>query len=171
VLDEIRQAASRQRQARTLRALMIGSKRLLSQPGEINGMAVAHELVERLDDLEAEELDGYFDYLARELSPDPALVLRLAQAYADAPGAAPLIALTQAVEPPRQELLRRLNRAPGGTAAILRLRRPAAPAAAQARTAGARVRPAAPAELVVQPGLPEAAPGRLELAGAAARAD
>jgi malonyl-CoA decarboxylase len=123
VLDEIRQAASRQRQARTLRALMIGSKRLLSQPGEINGMAVAHELVERLDDLEAEELDGYFDYLARELSPDPALVLRLAQAYADAPGAAPLIALTQAVEPPRQELLRRLNRAPGGTAAILRLRR------------------------------------------------
>jgi hypothetical protein len=34
-----------------------------------------------------------------------------------------LIALTQAVEPPRQELLRRLNRAPGGTAAILRLRR------------------------------------------------
>jgi malonyl-CoA decarboxylase len=31
--------------------------------------------------------------------------------------------LRQAAEPPRQELLRRLNRAPGGTAAILRLRR------------------------------------------------
>jgi malonyl-CoA decarboxylase len=31
--------------------------------------------------------------------------------------------LMQAIEPPRQELLRRLNRMPGGTAAVLRLRR------------------------------------------------
>jgi hypothetical protein len=82
-----------------------------------------HELVERLDDLDAEELDAFFDYLARELSPDPQQVLRLAQAYAERPQRGPLIALTQAAEPPRQELLRRLNRAPGGTAAILRLRR------------------------------------------------
>ena len=123
MLDEIRQAAARQRKARSLRALMLGARKLLSQPGEMNGMAVAHDLIERLEDLEAEELDAFFDYLARELSPDPAEVLRLAQAYAQDPSAAPLIALTQAVEPPRQELLRRLNRAPGGTAAILRLRR------------------------------------------------
>jgi malonyl-CoA decarboxylase len=34
-----------------------------------------------------------------------------------------LIALVQAAEPARQELLRRLNRTPGGTACILRLRR------------------------------------------------
>ena len=123
MLDELRHAAARQRQARTLRALTIGSRQLLSERGEMNGMAVAGSLVERLDGLDEAGLDAFFDYLVRDLGPDPQRVLGLAQAYAADPGAAQLIALTQAVEPPRQELLRRLNRAPGGTAAILRLRR------------------------------------------------
>jgi malonyl-CoA decarboxylase len=123
MLDEIRQAAARQRRARTLRALTLGARRLLSGGGEMNGMATAVAMVERLDTLDADELDAFFDFLARELGPDPQQVLRLAQAYAEHPQAAEQIALMQAVEPPRQELLRRLNRAPGGTAAILRLRR------------------------------------------------
>jgi len=123
MLDELREAAARQRQARTLRALLQGSKRLLSEPGEMNGVPVARELIERLDTLADDQLDGFFDHLARDLGPDPQQVLRLAQAYAADPGATQLITLTQAVEPPRQELLRRLNRTPGGTAAVLRLRR------------------------------------------------
>ena len=123
MLDELRHAAARQRQARTLRALKLGTKQLLSERGEMNGMAVAGQLVERLDALGADELDDFFDYLVRDLGPDPQVVLRLAQAWAAEPRAAGLLALTDAVEPPRQELLRRLNRAPGGTAAILRLRR------------------------------------------------
>ena len=123
MLDEIRQAAARQRRARTLRALTLGARRLLTGGGEMNGMATALAMVERLDTLDADDLDAFFDFLARELGPDPQAVLRLAKAYAERPQAAEQIALMQAVEPPRQELLRRLNRAPGGTAAILRLRR------------------------------------------------
>ena len=123
MLDEIRQAAVRQRRARTARALTLGARQLLSGRGEMNGQVLAAKLVERLDALDVDELDAFFDFLARELGPDPRQVLQLAQAYAERPHAAELAALTQAVEPPRQELLRRLNRAPGGTAAILRLRR------------------------------------------------
>jgi malonyl-CoA decarboxylase len=123
MLDEIRRAAARQRRARTLRALVQDSRQLLSAEGEMNGMALAAQLVERLDTLDADELDSFFDHLARELGPDPKQVLGLAEAWAAEPSAERLIALTQAVEPPRQELLRRLNRAPGGTAAVLRLRR------------------------------------------------
>lgn len=123
MLDEIRQAAARQRRARTLRALTLGARRLLSGGGEMNGMATALSLVERLDALDADDLGAFFDFLARELGPDPQQVLRCAQAYAERPQAAEQIALMRAIEPPRQELLRRLNRAPGGTAAILRLRR------------------------------------------------
>ena len=123
MLDELREAAARRRQASTLRALLQGSRRLLSEPGEMNGVPMARELIERLAALADDQLDGFFDHLARDFGPDPQQVLRLAQAYAAAPAAAPLIALTRAVEPPRQELLRRLNRIPGGTAAILRLRR------------------------------------------------
>ncbi|MFO1327420.1 MAG: malonyl-CoA decarboxylase family protein [Rubrivivax sp.] len=123
MLDEIRHAAARQRRARSVRALTLGARQLLSGRGEMNGQALAASLVERLDTLDADELDAFFDFLALELGPDPQQVLRLAQAYVDRPHAAEQIALMQAVEPPRQELLRRLNRAGGGTAAILRLRR------------------------------------------------
>jgi malonyl-CoA decarboxylase len=45
-----------------------------------------------------------------------------AQAYASAANAANSPRLSAATEPPRQELFRRLNRAPGGTATILRMR-------------------------------------------------
>jgi malonyl-CoA decarboxylase len=123
MLDELREAAARQRQARALSLLRLSSKRLLSERGEMNGLPLARELIERLELLDDTQLDDFFDHLARDLSPDPQKVLKLAQVYADQPDAETLIALTQAAEPPRQELLRRLNRTPGGTQAVLRLRR------------------------------------------------
>ena len=123
MLDEFRAAALRQRAWRSLRGVIKGCKLLLSQSGEMNGMGISRDVVERLEELDDEPLDGFFDYLARDLSPDPVAVLHSAQAYALTPNAAALIALTLAVEPPRQELFRRLNRAPGGTSALLHLRR------------------------------------------------
>ncbi len=123
MLDDIRQAAARQRTARAVRRMKAVCKRLLGEKGELGGMAIAADLIDRLDSLADEQLDDFFAYLAQDLSPDPQAVLRLAQAYADAPTAATLLALTHAAEPPRQELFRRLNRMPGGTGAVLRLRR------------------------------------------------
>ncbi|MEO6564929.1 MAG: malonyl-CoA decarboxylase [Casimicrobiaceae bacterium] len=49
-------------------------------------------------------------------------MLAAAQAYAVIASAANLARLSTVTEPPRQELLRRLNRAPDGTATILRMR-------------------------------------------------
>ncbi len=49
-------------------------------------------------------------------------MLSAATQYAKAPTAEHLAALTAVVEPPRQELLRRVNRAPGGTAMLLSMR-------------------------------------------------
>ena len=123
MLDELRRAASRQRAALSMRALVAGCKRLLSERGETNSMAISRLLIERLDALHDEQLSEFFDYLARELSPDPQKVLRAAQRYLDKPDATHQVALTRAAEPPRQELLRRLNRTPGGTAALVRMRR------------------------------------------------
>ena len=123
MLDDIRQAAARQRTVRTVRRMRADALRLLSEKGELGGMALARELIDRLEALADDQTDGFFDFLADELSPDPQAVLALAQAYAATPGAPTLLPLMQAVEPPRQELLRRLNRMPGGTAAVLRLRR------------------------------------------------
>src|SRR5262249_12926527 len=88
---------------------------------------------ERLNDLldepgprqggQASPLDRFFAHLADDLSPEPAAVLASAKAYAEQPDAVHLIALIARAEPPRQELFRRINRAPGGTAALIRLRR------------------------------------------------
>ena len=123
MLDELRQAAARQRANHLLRSLVFGCKRLLSERGATNSMAIARQLVVRIDTLPDEQMDAFFDYLNLQLSPDPQKVLLAAQAYADAPGANTLIPLTQVTEPPRQELFRRLNRTPGGTATLVHLRR------------------------------------------------
>ena len=64
----------------------------------------------------------FMSALLEEFSPDPQRVLAAAKAYAAEASAANLARLSAVTEPPRQELLRRLNRAPGGTAAILRMR-------------------------------------------------
>lgn len=106
-----------------LRRTLTRSRQLLSQSGEMNGARMARELATSLGTLSDEQLDGYFDFLARDLSPDPARVLALAQAYAESRDAQSQFDLFHAAEPPRQELLRRLNRTAGGTAAILQLRR------------------------------------------------
>ena len=123
MLDELREAAARQRANHQLRSLVFGCKRLLSERGETNSMAIARQLVERIDALPEGQLDDFFDYLSLQLSPDPKKVLQAAQDYAELPNAQRLIALTQVAEPPRQELLRRLNRTPGGTGTLVRMRR------------------------------------------------
>ena len=101
---------------------MSDCRRLLSERGQANSVAIASELVAQFATLDGFEQRLFFDRLAQELSPDPSAVLSRAEEYVRTPNAANLIALTQSVEPPRQELLRRINRAPGGTAAIIQLR-------------------------------------------------
>ena len=98
------------------------SRELLSDRAEMDGLSLAHELIASIADLDQAQLDTYFDFLASELSPDPTEVMARAREYALGPCASTLLALTRAVEPRRQELLRRLNRVPGGTRAVLRLR-------------------------------------------------
>lgn len=109
---------------RLLRPLLLDCRRLLSERGDANGPGIALAVVQQIDALSDELRGRFFEHLARDFSPDPKEVLAAALAYARAPtDNAHLIRLTQAAEPPRQELFRRLNRAPGGTAAIVRLRR------------------------------------------------
>jgi len=111
------------RQDHALRGLLAECRRLLSERGDANGPAIAHDVVARIDALADDQRLRFFDHLARDFSPDPKAVLASAMAYASAPSAENLVRLTHVVEPPRQELFRRLNRAPGATSAIVRLRR------------------------------------------------
>lgn len=123
MLDELKSAARKVNGARHLRGLLIDCKRLLSERGEANSVAIARDLVERFRELPEDAQASFFERLSSDFSPDPKAVLQSAQAYAASPSAANLQRLTQTTEPPRQELLRRINRTPGGTGSIVAMRR------------------------------------------------
>jgi malonyl-CoA decarboxylase len=105
-----------------VRRLVVGCKKLMSERGEAAGVSLAKITLDLYQDLDKKDQARFFAALLAEFSPDPMRVLAASKAYAAEPSAANLAQLSVAAEPPRQELLRRLNRAPGGTATILRMR-------------------------------------------------
>jgi len=95
---------------------------LLSEKGETNAQSMASKLLETFHDLDRAEQLSFFEFMAARFNPDPAAVLAAAQRYADRPDHASLSKLFHTVEPARQELVRRLNRAIGGTHSIVQMR-------------------------------------------------
>jgi malonyl-CoA decarboxylase len=105
-----------------VRRLFVSCSKLLSERGEAAGVSLATITLDLYRSLDKKDQARFFATLLTEFSPNPAAVLAAAKAYATEPSAVNLAQLSIAAEPPRQELLRRLNRAPGGTATILRMR-------------------------------------------------
>jgi len=96
---------------------------LLSERGEAAGTALAREALDAYEALDDAGRARLFDALAQEFAPDPERVARAAEAYRRDPSASNQVRLQAVVEPPRQELFRRLNMAPGGTAGLVALRK------------------------------------------------
>jgi malonyl-CoA decarboxylase len=96
---------------------------LVSGRGEASGVAIASALLARYRELEGDDRRAFLMFLARTMEPDAETVERAANDYLGAPGAASVAALQRAVESPRLEFFRRLNLAPGATAAIVAMRR------------------------------------------------
>ena len=99
------------------------SRALVSGRGEASGVAIAHEILELWRSQPAAARQAFYTFLAEGLAPEPKTVAAMASAYVAAPSADALSALQRAVESPRQEFFRRLNLAPGATAAIVDLRK------------------------------------------------
>src|SRR6202166_1053698 len=95
---------------------------LLSERSEASGALVARELHEVLRALDASDRHGFQRYLATEVQPDRAAVRGGAEHYLADGRAEAAPALAGAADPPRQELLRRINMAPGGTGALIAMR-------------------------------------------------
>lgn len=98
------------------------TRALLSGRGEASGVALAKRLLDCYAQAPVSERLDFFRLLARDFDPDRGEIGRAWEAYDREPDPASLQRLLQVVEPPRQELLRRLNLAPGGTAALVRMR-------------------------------------------------
>ena len=96
---------------------------LLTERGEVSGARVAAEVLGAYQRLSEEEVEWFFDRLVTAFSVDAETVRQAAAAYRLDASPANLLALQEAVEPPRQELFRRCNMAPGGTAVLVEMRR------------------------------------------------
>ncbi|MBO0902350.1 malonyl-CoA decarboxylase [Jiella sonneratiae] len=96
--------------------------RLVSSRGEATGVRMAADVINGIRGLDEKKIKRFFHMLAEEFAPDPVELAEAAGAYATDPNPATLGRLQHAAEPPRQELFRRLNLAPGGTAELVKLR-------------------------------------------------
>ena len=96
--------------------------KLLSERGEANARSIASKFVEQFKLLDKADQLKFFEFLAQKFSPDPFDVLQAAQRYAEKADDESLVSLFKVVEPARQELLRRINRAPDGTQTIVHMR-------------------------------------------------
>ena len=72
--------------------------------------------------LDASDRHGFHRYLATEFQPDRAALRGAAERYLADGTAEAAAALARTADPPRQELLRRINMAPGGTSALMAMR-------------------------------------------------
>lgn len=95
---------------------------LLSERGEASGMALAGELLAAYAWLTTEERFDFLLRLASRFGADRARLERAIDRYRADPSTANGVALHAAAEPRRQELIRRLNLAPGGTQRLVRMR-------------------------------------------------
>jgi malonyl-CoA decarboxylase len=95
---------------------------LLSGRGEASGRAMARTLLATYAALDPEEKLAFLLTLEDRFGADEARLRRAIEAYQAAPDPRTALALHDAAEPPRQELIRRLNRAAGGTTGLVRMR-------------------------------------------------
>ena len=95
---------------------------LLAAPGEVSGIVLAQGILQRYAELDEAGKRRFLDRLAEGFGLDAARVAEASQRYLEDASAENYKAFMEASEPPRQEVLRRLNTAPGGTLALVRMR-------------------------------------------------
>jgi malonyl-CoA decarboxylase len=103
-------------------AIAVQCRELIDHRGEASGLALASEILEAYQDLPHEGRCNFFELLLRDFSTNPDTVIQAAENYRQQPQLERLNILRKAIESPRHKLFRRLNQAPGGTGALVRMR-------------------------------------------------
>jgi malonyl-CoA decarboxylase len=97
-------------------------ERLLSDAGEASGVALAAVILDEYAALDPDSRIDFFTSLAVRFGADATLLDRAVEAWRKVPTDMTAAELHAASEPRRHELFRRLNLAPGGTRALVRMR-------------------------------------------------
>ncbi len=95
---------------------------LMGATGEVSGLAVAHTILDRFAAADDAEKLAFFRHLAEDMTVLPSAVRTALDAYEAGQTKASYRAFMAAAEPPRQELIRRLNQVPGATKTLVAMR-------------------------------------------------
>lgn len=98
------------------------ARALLAEREETSGFSLALCLLEQFKAADDAEKRRFFAFLNDDLDIDAGALAAALESYRKAPGKAEWRALMEQSEPPRQELVRRINRAPGATVRLVRMR-------------------------------------------------
>jgi len=96
---------------------------LISNRGEASGVAYARRVLRGYKQLDDAQCLEFYRELANRYHPNITNIKKTFDAYTADQNPGNLADLLEAAEPPRQELFRRLNLAPGGTAGLVSLRK------------------------------------------------
>ncbi|NOX42016.1 MAG: malonyl-CoA decarboxylase [Alphaproteobacteria bacterium] len=95
---------------------------LIGSPGEVRGMELARQILDKYATMDDTGRAEFFELLAMGMDIDAQAVRTTLSAYEKQPSKSTYSAFMDASEPPRQELIRRLNQASNATASLVAMR-------------------------------------------------
>lgn len=95
---------------------------LIGNSGEVRGMVLARQILDRYAAMNDTQKRAFFTFLATDMDIDPHAVRTSLTAYEQSPSKASYRTFMAAAEPGRQELVRRLNQVPGATKDLVAMR-------------------------------------------------
>ncbi|KIT17594.1 malonyl-CoA decarboxylase [Jannaschia aquimarina] len=95
---------------------------LIGATGESAGLTAAREILGRYEGWDDDGKRAFFRHLAEDMRISPEALRDALAAYEEGQSKFSYRRLMQAAEPPRQELIRRLNQLPGATGSLVRMR-------------------------------------------------
>jgi len=95
---------------------------LIGNSGEVRGMVLARQILDRYDAMDDDQKRDFFTFLASDMDIDAQAVRNCLTDYEQTPSKATYRAFMDATEPGRQELVRRLNQVPGATGNLVAMR-------------------------------------------------
>lgn len=122
MLERLKAARDASVQKAELSRLLADCDELIKERGQSVSIGIATRVIARFAKLGPATRGQFYDQLAGRYNPDLFEIDKALESYRAKPTAHHLVRLVLASEPPRQELLRRINRAPSGTGVIVSMR-------------------------------------------------
>ncbi|MFN5447875.1 MAG: malonyl-CoA decarboxylase domain-containing protein, partial [Burkholderiales bacterium] len=122
MFESIKAAQNLSGQRSELKKLIADCDELIKERGQSVSFGLAARAISRYSRLDSNFRTQFYETLSTRYDPDVDSITNALEHHKSKRNAETLIELIRATEPPRQELLRRLNRVPSGTSIILRMR-------------------------------------------------